>query len=84
MRTIVQVMNEVSATPMVRAVTAATIGSRPVGDPRRRESGIGDEQDPNHDRSHERQDPQEAHHATRLRVVVPSTDLPDVPRAAGR
>jgi len=57
--------------------------SRPVGDPRRRESGIGDEQDPNHDRSHERQDPQEAHHATRLRVVDRATDLPDVPRVAG-
>ncbi len=53
--------------------------SRPVVHPRRGELRVRQEQDPDHDRSHERQDPQQAHHLTRLRLDGRRSDSPVVP-----
>jgi len=52
--------------------------------PRRREARICQEQGPHRERSHQREDPQQAHHLRRVRFEERGTDRPDVPSTLRR
>ena len=57
-------------------------GPRPLVDPRPEDRRLDEEKDPEGDRSRQRQDPEQAHHARTVRAVTRLTDPPVVPRVS--